>query len=416
MNVVEICKKAKYASSAFAAASTEQKNRVLQRLRELLLSSKKQLIEANAKDLDKAKEAGRNNAYLDRLALNEKRIEAMAEGLSEIIALPDPVGEVVESYVRPNGLKINRVRAPLGVIGIIFEARPNVAIDAAALCIKSGNGVILRGSRDSVSSVACLVSLIKTALAEAGADENIVGLIEGPERTLTYEMLAQEKYIDVVIPRGGETLKKVVLENAKMPVVASSGGNCHMYLAASADIDMAAALAVNAKCNRPSTCNALETLLIDRTHSAETVTKILTALQNNKVELRGTEEVKQLAKGLEIIVADEDEFYCEYDELIIKVKMVSGCKEAIDHINQYGTNHSEAIITSNAAEGQRFCSEVDSAAVYVNASTRFTDGFELGLGAEMGISTQKLHVRGPIGLRELTSVKYIVQGDGQVRA
>lgn len=415
MYVSEICQKAKSAALSFASATAEQKNKALAVLRDMLLANKKEIIDANALDLKRAEEAGRNAAFLDRLALNDKRIEQMAEGLDEIIALPDPVGEVVQSYIRPNGLEVCRVRAPLGVIGIIFEARPNVAVDASALCIKSGNGVILRGSRESSYSVGCLVALIKAALAETGIDDGLVGLIEGADRELTAEMLRQDKTIDVVIPRGGEALKKVVLDNARMPVIASAGGNCHMYIAPSADKNMAIELAVNAKCNRPSTCNALETLLIDKALGGGFVAELMSALAKNKVELRGTEEVKRLAGSIDIAVVDEDEFFREYDELIIKAKTVNGLKEAIDHINKYGTRHSDAIVTSNAQEGERFCKEVDSAAVYVNASTRFTDGFELGLGAEMGISTQKLHVRGPIGLQELTSIKYVVRGNGQVR-
>lgn len=415
MYVSETCRKAKCTALSFASATAEQKNKALAVLRDMLLANKKEIIDANALDLKRAEEAGRNAAFLDRLALNDRRIEQMAEGLDEIIALPDPVGEVLQSYTRPNGLEVYRVRAPLGVIGIIFEARPNVAVDASALCIKSGNGVILRGSRESSYSVGCLVALIKAALAETGIDDGLVGLVEGADRELTAEMLRQDKTIDVVIPRGGEALKKVVLDNARMPVIASAGGNCHMYIAPSADKSMAIELAINAKCNRPSTCNALETLLIDKALGGDFVAELMSALAKNKVELRGTEEIKRLAGGIDITVVDEDEFLREYDELIIKAKTVDGLKEAIDHINKYGTRHSDAIVTSNAQEGERFCKEVDSAAVYVNASTRFTDGFELGLGAEMGISTQKLHVRGPIGLQELTSVKYVVRGNGQVR-
>lgn len=416
MNVPEICAQAKSAFFSFCSASTDEKNRALTRLKELLFVNETELLSANARDIEKAKAGGRGAAYLDRLALNAARIRQMAEGLHAIVALPDPVGEVVESTVRPNGLKIDRVRAPLGVIGIIFEARPNVALDAAALCIKSGNGVILRGSRDSAESVGHLVRLIKQALEDVGLCPDIVGLVEGADRALTVEMLQQEKYIDVVIPRGGEELKKVVLANAVMPVIASAGGNCHMYIAPSADKDMAVKLVVNAKCNRPSTCNALETLLVDRGLGTEAVGELLASLKANGVELRGTKEiVAQVDASLGIKEAGEEEFVREYDDLIIKIKAVSGVQEAIDHINKYGTRHSDAIVTSDEREAAQFLREVDSAAVYVNASTRFTDGFEFGLGAEMGISTQKLHVRGPIGLRELTSVKYVVRGNGQVR-
>lgn len=414
-NVADICSKAKYSSRAFAAIPTQAKNNALAILRDMLLADKDSIISANLQDLERAKSVGRNAAFLDRLALNDQRIQQMADGLDEIIALPDPVGEIVESYTRPNGLLVQRTRAPLGVIGIIFEARPNVAIDAAALCIKSGNGVILRGSRESADSVHCLVGLTKAALTQAGINADIVGLIEGQDRELTAEMLRQEKYIDVVIPRGGESLKRVVIENARMPVIASAGGNCHIYIAQSADINMAKSLVINAKCNRPSTCNALETLLIDSTHNAAFVKGLLSDLSSSGVELRGTQEVAALANGVPVTIIEETEFCKEYDDLIIKIKVVNGLKDAIDHINKYGTAHSEGIVTKDTAQAERFCNEIDAAAVYVNASTRFTDGFELGLGAEMGISTQKLHVRGPIGLRELTSIKYVVLGDGQIR-
>jgi glutamate-5-semialdehyde dehydrogenase len=274
----------------------------------------------------------------------------------------------------------------------------------------------LRGSRDSTESVGRLVGLIRQALMDTGLSPDIVGLIEGADRALTVEMLRQEKFIDVVIPRGGEELKKVVLANAVMPVIASSGGNCHMYIASDADKDMAIRLAINAKCSRPSTCNALETLLIDREFGTEYIKEMLASLYAAGVEIRGTKEILSLSGAdCEIKEADEEEFYREYDDLIIKVKAVSGIQEAIDHINKYGTRHSDAIVTSDQKKAEKFMREVDSAAVYVNASTRFTDGFEFGLGAEMGISTQKLHVRGPIGLRELTSVKYTVTGNGQIR-
>jgi len=415
MTVSDICKKAKSASYALSSASAEKKNLALAALKELLLAGEDGLMRANALDLQKAEAAGRSAAYLDRLALNSARIRQMAEGLDAVIALPDPVGEIVESMTRPNGLIIERVRAPLGVIGIIFEARPNVAVDAAALCVKSGNGVILRGSRDSAESVGQLVSLIKQALAGAGLSQDTVGLIEGADRALTVEMLQQEKSIDVVIPRGGEELKKVVLANAAMPVIASSGGNCHMYIAPSADKQMAISLVINAKCNRPSTCNALETLLLDRGLGTEFIRDILASLKGAGVELRGTKEIVLAGESLAVIEVDGDEFYHEYDDLIIKVKAVSGLADAIQHINRFGTRHSDAIVTADREEAARFTREVDSAAVYVNASTRFTDGFEFGLGAEMGISTQKLHVRGPIGLRELTSVKYKITGNGQTR-
>ena len=413
MLVKEICERTKLQANTFAGVSTQVKNNVLIRAKELMLEKSDEILLANKKDIEKAEQNGRNAAFIDRLALNQNRIKQMAEGLDAIVALSDPVGEIVEEYVLPNGLKVKRVRAPLGVIGIIFEARPNVSIDAAALCIKSGNGVVLRGSRESVHSVGMLVGCIKIALEENGLSGDLVGLIESQDREATAEMLRENKYIDVVIPRGGEGLKKVVLANATMPVIASAGGNCHIYVAPSADLEMAIPIILNAKTQRPSTCNALETLLIDKKVAEEFVPIVCSALENAKVQLRGTSDIKALYENVNLV--EEDEFSREYDDMIIKIKVIDGLDNAIAHINKYGTNHSDCILTQDESEIEKFTKEVDSSAVYVNTSTRFTDGFELGLGAEMGISTQKLHVRGPIGLKELTSVKYVVKGNGQLR-
>lgn len=414
MTVVEnICKSAKEASIALFSAPTEVKNSVLKRAKELILNASDEILAANAKDIEKAQSMGRNAAFIDRLALNRARIEGIGEGLDAVAALGDPVGEVVEHYILKNGLDVKKTRAPLGVIGIIFEARPNVSVDAAALCIKSGNGVVLRGSRDSAESVRILVGYMKKALKENGLPEEAVGLIDTEDREAVAEMLRLDKYIDVAIPRGGNALKKVVLENAAMPVIASAGGNCHTYIAADAEPEMAVSVTLNAKTNRPSTCNALETVLVERKAAEKFVPPVLEALRKAGVEIRGTAEVKKYFP--DCIEVGEEEFSKEYDDMIIKVKLVEDLAEAIEHINKYGTNHSDAILTSDPEKAARFCKEVDSGAVYVNASTRFTDGFELGLGAEMGISTQKLHVRGPIGLKELTSVKYVVTGNGQLR-
>lgn len=413
MLVKEICERTKLQANTFAGVSTIVKNNVLLRAKELMLEKSEEILLANKKDIEKAIQNGRNTAFIDRLALNDNRIKQMAEGLDAIIALPDPVGEIVEEYVLPNGLEVKRVRAPLGVIGIIFEARPNVSIDAAALCIKSGNGVILRGSRESVHSVAMLVNCIKVALEENGLSGDLVGLIESQDREATAEMLRENRFIDVVIPRGGEGLKKVVLANATMPVIASAGGNCHIYVAPTGDLKMAIPVILNAKTQRPSTCNALETLLIDKVVANQFLPIICDALEKAGVTLNGTQEVKSIYSNVNLV--EEDEFAREYDDMIIKIKIIDGLDNAIAHINRYGTNHSDCIITKDEREIEKFTKEVDSSAVYVNTSTRFTDGFELGLGAEMGISTQKLHVRGPIGLKELTSVKYVVKGNGQLR-
>lgn len=411
--VSNICQKAKEAANSFSSCGEKVKNNILLSLKQLLFHEKEGLLFANMKDMSVALESGKGKAFLDRLALNADRIKAMAEGLDAIVALKDPVGEIVEEYVLDNGLKVKKTRAPLGVIGIIFEARPNVAIDAAALCIKSGNGVILRGSKDSTESVNALVLLIKKALKSNGISEDLVGLIDSSDRKTSIDMLHQEKYIDVVIPRGGESLKKVVIENATMPVIASAGGNCHIYVAKSGDIDVARKVVLNAKTNRPAVCNALETLLVDQSVAKTLLPDLCIRLSDAGVAIRLSEKAKYYYEN-GLLVGD-DEMYKEYDDLIIKVDVVSGTSEAIAHINKYGTHHSDAIISQDEEQIDKFMREVDSSALYVNASTRFTDGFELGLGAEMGISTQKLHVRGPIGLRDLTSCKYCVYGEGQVR-
>lgn len=411
--VTEICRKAKETANKFAGVTSEVKNAILTRTKALLLEREEEIISANKKDVIRAKENGRNEAFIDRLTLNHSRVLGMAEGLDAIIALPDPVGEIVDEYTLQNGLLVKRVRAPLGVIGIIFEARPNVSLDASALCIKSGNGVILRGSRESVNSVEVIVNCIKSALEEHGVSADLVGVISDSDRQATIDMLKQDKFIDVVIPRGGEALKKVVLDNATMPVVASSGGNCHAYIAPDADMEIAKSVVLNAKTNRPSTCNALETLLVDSEIAETALPMLCKMLADNGVEVRVSEVAKNYYDG--VCVIDEEELYKEYDNMIIKAHVVTGLTEAIAHINKYSTHHSECIITTDEEKMERFGKEVDSSAVYFNVSTRFTDGFELGLGAEMGISTQKLHVRGPIGLKELTSVKYVVKGNGQLR-
>ena len=411
--VTEICRKSKETANKFAGIASDVKNAVLIRTKSLLLEREEEILIANQKDVIRAKENGRNDAFIDRLTLNHNRIIGMADGLDAIIALPDPVGEIVDEYTLANGLLVKRVRAPLGVIGIIFEARPNVSLDASALCIKSGNGVILRGSRESVNSVEVIVNCIKSALEEQGISGDLVGVISDSDRQATIDMLKQDKFIDVVIPRGGEALKKVVLDNATMPVVASSGGNCHAYVAPDADMEIAKSVILNAKTNRPSTCNALETLLVDSEIADTALPMLCKMLSDNGVEVRVSETAKKYYDGVSVI--DEEELYKEYDNMIIKAHVVTGLTEAIEHINKYSTHHSECIITTDEEKMERFGKEVDSSAVYFNVSTRFTDGFELGLGAEMGISTQKLHVRGPIGLKELTSVKYVVKGNGQLR-
>lgn len=412
-DVEGLCKKVKKASFAFTKATTAQKNAVLLKIKEKVDSSRAKIAEVNAIDLALAKEAGIKGAFLDRLTLTDKRIDVMLAGVDDVVALPDYVGMIEEDYTVKSGLHIQKVHAPLGVVGIIYEARPNVTIDAAALCIKSGNGVVLKGGKEAINTNRLLVSLMQEAFAECGLDGSIVGFIDGIDRELTNRMLKCAGSIDVIIPRGGEKLKKFVVAEAAMPVIASSGGNCHVYVEKTADFTKAEKIVLNAKLSRPSVCNAAETLLVDRAIADAFLPGILQKLAENGVEIRGTEEVKKFYPATKVI--EDDEFYVEYEDLIIKCKIVENVKEAIDHINEYSTHHSDAIVTEDKSVAESFTKEVDSGAVYVNASTRFTDGYEFGLGAEMGISTQKLHVRGPIGLKELTSVKYVVTGDGTVR-
>lgn len=413
INVREQCAKTKLASLKFMSATTNQKNEVLSKIKEKILDNINLILENNKLDLIQGESSGLNTAFLDRLTLNVERIKAMCKGIDEVILLPDYVGLVEENYTLKNGLIVNKVHSPLGVIGIIYESRPNVTVDAAILCIKSGNGVVLKGGKEAINSNRILVKLMKEAFDECHMDSSLITFIDGINRELTKEMLILDEYIDVVIPRGGEALKKYVLSTATMPVIASSGGNCHIYVEKTADYDMALKIIENAKLSRPSVCNAVETLLIDREIANTFTNKVLTMLASKGVEIRGTAAVKNYYTNAKVI--EENEFYQEYSDLIIKVSIVNNSEDAIRHINQYNTKHSEAIITTNEAEAKRFATEVDASAVYINASTRFTDGFELGLGSEMGISTQKLHVRGPIGLKELTSVKYIVKGQGQIR-
>ena len=415
IDVKEICMKAKQASYALAACSADEKNAMLSAIADALTDADNlaRLAEANAEDVKAAKENGREAPFIDRLTLNDKRIATMIEGLKQVAALGDPVGEVVEERVLPNGLNLKRVRVPLGVIGIIYEARPNVTVDAAALCLKSGNAVVLRGGKDALNSNRVLYEIMRGAVEQAGGDGDVIGFIDDPSRDASKIMLAQDKYVDVIIPRGGEGLKHFVLDNAAMPVIASAGGNCHTYVDKTADLEKAVPVIVNAKVQRPSTCNALEHVLVDRAIAGEFLPALYAAMKENNVEVLGTEEVRKILP--EVALATEEDFYTEFSGYKITFMLVDGVEEAVDFINSHSTNHSDAILSRDAAAIGYFTARVDSAAVYVNASTRFTDGFEFGLGAEMGISTQKLHARGPIALKELTSVKYIVTGDGQIR-
>lgn len=404
---------AKFASYKLANLSSTVKNEALHKIADLLIYSKEAILEANSVDIQKAKSKGLVPALIDRLTLDKKRIDSMAEGLLEIAGLPDPVGEVISMWKRPNGLLIGQQRVPIGVIGIIYEARPNVTVDAAGLSLKSGNAVILRGGSEVINSNIAIVKVINEVLREQGLPQGAVQLIEDTNRETALEMMKLNKYIDVLIPRGGAALIETVVQNATIPVIATGVGNCHIYIDGEADFEMAERIVVNAKTSRPGVCNAVETILVDEVIASTFLPKMLKNLRDLKVEIRGCEKTREIFT--DAIPADDEDWNKEYLDYIIAVKIVNGIDDAILHINKYSTHHSEAIVTTNYNKAQTFLQEVDAAAVYVNASTRFTDGFEFGFGAEMGISNQKLHVRGPIGLKELTTTKYIIYGNGQIR-
>jgi len=363
--------------------------------------------------LANAKENNVKAAMLDRLALDEKRIMSMAEGIRQIVALPDPIGEVVEKFTRPNGLKISKQRVPIGVVGIIYEARPNVTVDAAALCIKSGNVAFLRGGSEALISNKAIVKVMQGAIVESGLPKDCIVFVEDVSRERVAEMMKLNKYIDVLIPRGGAGLIRTVVENSTVPVIETGSGICHTYVSNSADIEMAKKIVINAKVSRPSVCNAMETLLIDSEIAEEFLPLITKELESCNVEVRGCVTCRKICPDMR--AATDDDWSTEYNDYVLSVKIVNGIDEAIEHISKYSTGHSEAVITSDQTVADKFTSMVDAAAVYVNASTRFTDGFEFGLGAEIGISTQKIHARGPMGLKELTSIKYVIIGNGQIR-
>jgi glutamate-5-semialdehyde dehydrogenase len=405
--------KAKKASYKLANLSTNEKNEGLVKIADLLVEKEKEILAANAVDVENAANKGVSKAMLDRLSLNEKRIAAMAEGVRQVASLPDPIGEVVSMCKRPNGLQIGQQRVPIGVIGMIYEARPNVTIDAAVLCLKSGNTVILRGGSEAIHSNKAIVAVIHEALNRSAIPVDAVQLVEDTSRETATEMMKLNKYIDVLIPRGGEGLIQTVVKNATVPVIETGTGNCHVYVDGEADLEMGERIIINAKTSRPAVCNAAETLLVDEAVAGAFLPKALQSLKDMGVELRGCEKTQQIFPDARAAV--EEDWYTEYLDYILAVKVVNGVDEAIEHINKYGTRHSEAIVTTNYNKARKFHQEVDAAAVYVNASTRFTDGYEFGFGAEIGISNQKLHARGPVGLKELTILKYIIFGDGQIR-
>ena len=411
--VLAQAKRAKAAARQLAMVGTSVKNAALLAMADVLTGQSALILDANVADVATARERGLAEALIERLTLTPKRIVAMAEGLRQIAALPDPVGQVIDGSRRPNGLDIQRLRVPLGVIGIIYESRPNVTVDAAGLCVKAGNAVILRGGSEAIHSNIVLAGIMATAGERAGLPPHSIQLIATTDRDAATALMRAEGLVDVLIPRGGEKLKKVVMENATVPVLTSLGGNCHTYVDANADLNMAAEIAFNAKVSRPSVCNAMETLLVHADAAALLLPALGKRLIEAGVEIRGCDRVRQYLPHA--IAATEEDWATEYLALTLAVRVVDDLDDALNHIALYGTGHSEAIVTQNYARAQRFTREVDAACVYVNASTRFTDGSEFGMGAEVGISTQKLHARGPLGLTELTTTKTVVRGNGQIR-
>ena len=413
MALVDLCKRAAEAKYEVQYLSTETKNKALLKVAEKLVAKSDEIIKANAVDYKNGEANGMHPGLLDRLLLNEKRIEAMAEGLRQVADLPDPIGEEMEEFVRPNGLKIKKVRVPMGVVGIIYESRPNVTADAFALTFKSGNAAILKGGSDAINSNIAITNVIRGALEECGVTPDAVQLIEDTDRAVTKEFMTMKQYVDVLIPRGSAGLIRAVTENSNIPVIETGTGNCHIYVDKDADLEKAIPIIINAKTQRIGVCNAAESLVVHEDIKEKFLPLFAKAMNEHKVEVRADEGSKSFIDGA--LDATEEDFGKEYLDYIISVKTVKDVDEAIAHINKYNTGHSEAIITENQETARRFLDRVDAACVYVNASTRFTDGFEFGLGAEIGISTQKLHARGPMGLKELTSYKYEIIGEGQIR-
>lgn len=405
--------KAKEASYLLMNASITEKNDALSNMAEKLIENSNNILEANKKDIENARNKGTKESMIDRLLLSEDRIKAMANGLIQVKSLDDPIGEVTAMWKRPNGLQIGKQRVPLGVIGIIYEARPNVTCDAAGLCLKAGNVVILRGGSEAINSNIAIVKALREGLKAANVTEDAVQLIEDTSREIATKMMQLKDYIDVLIPRGGAGLIQSVVKNATVPVIETGVGNCHVYVDKNADLEMAKNIVLNAKTSRPSVCNAEEKLLVHQDIAQEFLPVVIAALREKNVQVIGDSKVRSIVDKVQ--EATEEDWGKEYLDYIIGIKVVSDVDEAINHINKYGSGHSEAIVTESYKNSQRFLQRVDAAAVYVNASTRFTDGEEFGFGAEIGISTQKLHARGPMGLKELTTTKYIIYGNGQIR-
>ncbi|MBQ8927066.1 MAG: glutamate-5-semialdehyde dehydrogenase [Oscillospiraceae bacterium] len=415
MNYMEtLGSRAKAASHAAGAAGTAQKNAALAAVAQALRDNTAQIIEANGRDMDNAVQNGMSKAMQDRLRLDASRIEAIANAVGKVIALDDPVGEEVRGWLRPNGLRIRQVRVPMGVIGIIFESRPNVTVDAAVLCLKAGNAVILRGGKEAIHSNTCLVNVMRGALGSAGLPADLVQLVEKTDRETAADMMRLNGYLDVLIPRGGAGLIQAVVRQATVPVIETGAGNCHVYVDATADVDMAVSIADNAKTQRPSVCNAIETLLVHKDIAPVFLPAVRKAFDAHEVVIHGCAVTQEILGGSVIPVTEED-YAREYGDYEIAVRVVDSVEEACRHILTYSTHHSESIVTRDMANAEYFLNHLDSAAVYVNASTRFTDGEEFGFGAEIGISTQKLHARGPMGLLALTTTQYRITGTGQIR-
>ncbi len=404
---------AKSAASRLALIKSPEKDAALFAIAKNLRENTEYIIEENKKDIESGREKGMNDGLIDRLTLTSQRIAAMADGIEQIAALPDPIGEVISEVRRPNGLRIAQMRVPLGVIGIIYEARPNVTADAAALCLKSGNACILRGGKEAINSNLAIMKIMQDAAYSAGIPEGALNLVEDTSRESALRLMKMNEYLDVIIPRGGAGLIRSVVENATVPAIETGTGNCHVYVDENADLEMAKQIIINAKTSRPSVCNAEEKLLVHRSVAESFLPDILNELKDRNVEIVGDKTVCSIYPDTSL--ATEEDWGCEYLSLKIGVRVVDSLDEAIAHINKYGSRHSEAIITDSYSSSQKFLDSIDAAAVYVNASTRFTDGFEFGFGAEIGISTQKLHARGPMGLKALTTTKYIIRGEGQIR-
>lgn len=404
---------AKDAAFKLVTTKSEIKNAALEKIADALIKNSAEILAANKTDIENAEKKGTRKAMIDRLTLTDARIADMAEGVRQVAALDDPIGKIIDEWERPNGLKIAKKRVPIGVIGIIYEARPNVTVDAAVLCLKSSNAVILRGGSEAISSNKAIMKIMQDAAYSAGIPEGSMNIVEDTSRATATELMKMNGYIDLLIPRGSAGLIRSVVENATVPVIETGAGNCHIYVDGDCAFDMAIKICENARVSRPSVCNSAETFLIDKKIANEFLPKLAKVLKDDHVEIRGCDECRKICP--DINAATPEDWSTEYNDYIVSIKIVDGVKEAIKHINIYNTKHSDAIVTNNSAHAEMFLNEVDAAAVYVNASTRFTDGFEFGFGAEIGISTQKIHARGPMGLEQLTSIKYVIHGNGQIR-